>query len=113
MASLKARSIHAHYTVLFKKIGDRKGDKVIQVYLADQVASLEPWEKKLTGFKRISLDPGEEKRIEFRIPPRDLSFVNRDLKRVVEAGKFEVMIGNSAEDLVLKESFQVESDYSL
>lgn len=96
-----------------KNVGYIKGDKVTQVYLADEVASLEPWEKKLTGFKRISLAPEEEKRIEFRITPKDLSFVNRDLERVVEAGKFEVMIGNSSEDIVLKDSFLVESSYAL
>lgn len=101
----KDEKVNVEVTV--RNTGEREGDKVVQLYLRDCCASLEPWEKVLRGFERINLDPGEEKKVKFELNPKDLSFVNRDLERVVEPGKFEVMIGNSSEDIVLEEELFV------
>jgi beta-glucosidase len=54
--------------------------------------------KELRGFQRVSLDPGQTKTVEFTVGPDELSFLNRDMHRVVEPGAFKIMVGgNSAE----------------
>jgi beta-glucosidase len=80
--------------------GDRQGDEVVQLYIRDQVSSVTRPVKELKDFKRISLQKGETKTVEFSITPDKLQFYNIDMKRVVEAGKFDVMVGgNSVETM--------------
>ena len=55
--------------------------------------------KELRGFERISLKPGETRTFSFRLGPQELQFFNRDMKRVVEPGKFTVMVGPNSVDL--------------
>jgi beta-glucosidase len=47
----------------------------------------------LKGFERITLKPGERRRVEFTLTSEHLGFYNRDLKYVVEPGAFKVWIG--------------------
>ena len=62
--------------------------------------------KELKGFQRISLQPGEKRRVEFTLGPESLGFYNREMKFVVEPGEFKVMVGSSSED-VIEKSFAV------
>ena len=55
--------------------------------------------KELRGFRRISLNPGETKSVEFTLGPDELSFLNRDMHRVVEPGVFTIMVGGNSVDL--------------
>ena len=71
----------------------------MQLYLHHQVASVTRPVKELRGFSRIHLKPGESKRVEFKLGPADLGFYDRDMKRVVEPGKFDVMVGASSADI--------------
>jgi beta-glucosidase len=90
-----------------KNIGDRKGDEVVQLYLNDVVSSVTTPIKELKGFKRVALEPGEKQTVEFILTPDQLSLINQDMKRVVEPGIFEVMIGSSSEDIRLEGNFEV------
>jgi beta-glucosidase len=54
---------------------------------------------ELKDFARITLNPGESRKVEFTITPEKLQFFNREMKRVVEAGEFEVFIGPSSDKL--------------
>ena len=56
--------------------------------------------KELRGFRRVSLNPGETKTVEFTLGPDELSYLNRDMNRVVEPGAFEVMAGGNSVDLI-------------
>ncbi len=78
--------------------GEVDGVEVVQVYVNDIVSSLTTPIKELKGFCRVELKAGESKEIEIEIPYNSLSLINRDLDRVVEAGDFELMIGNSSAD---------------
>jgi len=93
-----------------RNVGDREGDEVAQLYIRDPVASVTRPVKELKGFKRVTLKPGEEKTIEFTLMLEDLSFLNSEMKRVVEPGEFRVMVGSSSEDIRLTGSFTVK-DY--
>lgn len=80
--------------------GNLRGDEVVQMYIRDEVSSVTRPVKELKGFKRISLEPGETKTIEFVIGPEELSFLNRDMHRVVEPGMFKIMAGGNSEELI-------------
>jgi len=78
--------------------GKRAGDEVVQLYVRAEVSSVTRPVKELRGFERTSLKPGETRTVSFTLGPKDLQFYNRQMKRVVEPGKFTVMVGpNSAE----------------
>jgi beta-glucosidase len=76
-----------------------RGDEVVQLYIHDEVSSVTRPVKELRGFRRISLNPGETKTVEFVLGPDELSFLNRDMHRVVEPGVFTIMVGGNSVDL--------------
>jgi beta-glucosidase len=76
-----------------------RGDEVVQLYIRDEVSSVTRPVKELRGFRRISLNPGETQTVEFTLGPDELSFLNRDMHRVVEPGAFTIMIGGNSVDL--------------
>jgi beta-glucosidase len=79
--------------------GAVRGDEVVQLYIRDDVSSVTRPVKELRGFRRITLNPGETKSVEFTLGPEELSFLNRDMHRVVEPGTFTVMVGGTSIDL--------------
>lgn len=85
-----------------KNTGTRAGDEVPQLYLRDELASVAQPLMKLAGFRRIHLEPGEETRVRLHIPLIQLSMLNRDLRRVIEPGRFRVMVGGSVVDVRLR-----------
>ena len=82
--------------------GTRKGKEVVQLYIADKVASVTPCVKRLRGFDKVAIAPGATETVSFTITPQDLAFVGRENEWITEAGEFEVMIGD------LKGMFEVE-----
>ncbi|KAF0152346.1 MAG: glycoside hydrolase family 3 protein [Ignavibacteria bacterium] len=85
-------------TVEIKNTGKLKGEEVVQMYIRDMFSSVTRPVKELKGFKRISLEAGETKTIMFPITYEHLAFTNIDMQYVVEAGDFEIMVGNSSRD---------------
>jgi beta-glucosidase len=76
------------------------GDEVVQLYIRDDVSSVTRPVKELRGFRRISLRANEAKTVEFTLGPDELSFLNRDMHRVVEPGMFTIMVGGNSVELV-------------
>ena len=87
--------------------GKRTGDEVVQLYVRDVVASVTRPVKELKGFQRITLQPGEKKRVEFVLTTAELGFWNREMRFTVEPGEFKVMVGANSEEL-LDAAFEVE-----
>ena len=79
--------------------GKVAGDEVVQMYIRDQVSSVTRPVKELKGFRRITLAPGEAKTVEFALGPEALAFYNQEMRRVVEPGLFDVMVGGNSIDL--------------
>jgi beta-glucosidase len=79
--------------------GGVKGDEVVQLYVHQTVSSVTRPTKELRGFERVTLAPGEKKTVTFTLGPDELSLVNRAMKRVVEPGTFEIMVGTSSTQL--------------
>src|SRR6185437_11391229 len=88
--------------------GRRKGDDVVELYVKQEVSSVTTYEYDLRGFERVTLDPGEKKTVQFTLHPDDLAILDKNMNWTVEPGKFQVMIGNSSEDIKLKKEFEVE-----
>jgi beta-glucosidase len=55
----------------------------------------------------VTLNPGEKKTVRFRLAARDLAFLDRNLKPVVESGEYEAMVGASAHDIRLRGRFDI------
>lgn len=91
-----------------QNIGKRKGAEVVQLYINDEVSSVVTPIMELKGFEKIWLEPGEKKRVEFKLTPDDLAFVNLDMKPLVEPGTFKVMVGSSSADIRLEGKFEIE-----
>jgi len=73
----------------------------------DEVASVTRPMKELKGFKRLTLNPGEKRKVTFKLSATQLAFYDREMRLVVEPGEFKVMIGGSSEDIRLTGKFEV------
>ncbi|WKL47756.1 glycoside hydrolase family 3 C-terminal domain-containing protein [Flavobacterium pectinovorum] len=82
-----------------KNTGNYDGDEVVQLYIKDVYSSVTTPRKTLKGFKRLFIKKGETKKVEFTLTADELSIWNREMKRVVEPGDFEVMVGGNSTDL--------------
>lgn len=80
--------------------GKVRGDEVVQLYVRDEVSSVTRPIKELRGFRRIALDPGEKKTVEFNLGFDQLSFLDREMRPVVEPGTFKIMVGGNSVDLI-------------
>jgi beta-glucosidase len=90
----------AKVSVNVTNTGNVKGDEVVQLYIRQEVSSVTRPIKELRGFRRLSLNPGETRRVEFSLGPAELSYLNRDMHRVVEPGIFDLMVGGNSVDLI-------------
>ncbi len=70
----------AKVTVEVTNTGKIAGDEIVQFYIRDVVSSVTRPVKELKGFARVSLKPGETKRVTFEITPDKLAFHNIDMK---------------------------------
>jgi beta-glucosidase len=73
--------------VTVKNTGNREGKEVVQLFVSDLIASLTPDVKRLRGFEKVDLKPGESKTVTFKLPLKDLAFINTDNKRTLEANQ--------------------------
>lgn len=80
--------------------GSKDGEEVVQLYINDVYSSVTTPFKTLKGFERVYIGKGETKKVSFTLTSEELSIWNRDMKKVVEPGEFEVMVGGNSQDLV-------------
>lgn len=79
--------------------GRRAGDEVVQLYVRDDQATVTRPVIELKRFQRVRLSPGQRRTVTFELTPRDLSFWNVAMKRVVEPGTFTISAGPNSVDL--------------
>jgi beta-glucosidase len=73
--------------------GDVAGAEVVQLYVADETASVVLPPKMLKAFERVCLEPGQSRRVEFALQPRDMAVLDAGMKWTVEPGRFRAIIG--------------------
>jgi beta-glucosidase len=69
---------------------------VVQLYLRAEVSRVTRPVMELKGFQRITLAAGEKRAVTFEVGPEQLSYHGLEMKRVVEPGRFRVMVGGSS-----------------
>jgi beta-glucosidase len=79
--------------------GERVGDEVVQLYIRAEVSRATRPVLELKGFLRVTLAPGERRTVTFEVGPDQLSYHGPDLKRIVEPGRFQLMVGGSSAEL--------------
>lgn len=80
--------------------GKVAGTEIVQLYVRDLVGSTTRPVKELKGFKRVWIEPGETKKVEFELETNELAVFDKDFTAVVEPGNFNLWIGpNSKEGL--------------
>ena len=89
--------------------GQVAADEVVQLYVRDPVALVARPVKELRGFARVPLKPGETRRISFRLAAAQLAFWDAGRWRV-QAGRIEVMVGASSDDIRLRGAFTIAAD---
>ncbi|WP_300794102.1 fibronectin type III-like domain-contianing protein [uncultured Bacteroides sp.] len=89
-------------SITIKNTGKYTGKETVQLYIRDLTASITRPIKELRGFEQVSLNPGEEKKIVFKLSNEELGFELKNKGWIVEPGKFDIMIGVNSRDLTSK-----------
>jgi beta-glucosidase len=76
--------------------GKREGTEVVQLYVHDRVAPTSRPVRELKGFQRVTVAPGEHKKVEFTVPANDLGSYDPSMKWIVPAGTYDVWIAPDA-----------------
>jgi len=90
--------------------GARAGEEVAQFYLRDMVSSVVRPVMELKGFQKVSLAPGEQRRLQFMVDRDTLSFHNTKLDWVAEPGEFDLMVGGASDAIQLQGKITLVED---
>ncbi len=103
-SDLKVRAAGDGFEVSFmvENTGGREGDEVPQLYLHPRRASVVQPPMQLRHFSRIHLKAGEHVAVTFFLPESDFKVVTPSLQQVVEPGDFDVMVGSSSDNILLR-----------
>jgi beta-glucosidase len=98
-------------TLFLQNTGKVTGSQVVQLYVKDNESTLVRPEKELRAFQKVSLKPGESKEISFTLTERDFAYYVPNLGRfAVESGTFELCVGFSNQEIIVRETLEVVSD---
>jgi len=92
-----------------KNTGNRVGKESVLLYSSDLVASIVPDNKRLRDFQKITLLPGEQKTVTFRLPAKNLAFVGADGKWVLEEGDFVLKIDRQTVEVLCTQTKKWET----
>jgi len=95
-------------SVVLKNTGKRKGDEVVQLYVRRLNSKVEWPDKELKGFSRVSLNPGESKKITMTLPISQLRYWDAKIHDWrLENGTIQLMIGSSSSDIRVVKSIDI------
>jgi beta-glucosidase len=86
----------ADVTVFVENTGARDGDEVVELYIRRRAASVTRPVAELKGFQRVTLKPGEKRRLDFNLGPKKLGFYGLDMKYAIEPGEYEITVGTNS-----------------
>lgn len=90
-----------------RNTGTVAGDEVVQVYIVDKLSSVARPVKELIGFRRITLDVGQSRRLHFTMQLSQVAFFDAKMRWVVEPGEMDVLFGSSSQDICLQGNFTI------
>lgn len=101
-------------SIKVKNIGKRTGKEIVQLYVKENNSSVIRPLKELKAFKKVELEPDEEKSVRFTLGKRAFAYYDVSLHDWhVKSGKFEILVGKSSRDILLNETISVESTVKL
>jgi beta-glucosidase len=89
-------------SVTLTNSGQRAGKEAVLLYVRDVVASITPPGKRVRRFAKIHLEPGQSRTLTFKLRMSELAFIGSNNKPLLEAGDFEVMVGNLKDKFTLQ-----------
>jgi beta-glucosidase len=88
--------------------GDREGAEAAQIYVRPMKPGVARPLKELKGFAKVSLTPGQRRKISVRLDQRAFAFYDTDKKGwVAEKGDFRILVGRSSRDIALDGDYQL------
>lgn len=107
VAASSVDGVVADVSLVVRNTGERKGREVVQLYVGDRVSSVATPLLELRGFEKVTLGAGEEATVRFELRPEHLALLDGDMRRVVEAGVFDVLVGAASDDIRLRGELRV------
>ena len=92
------------FSVDVTNTGERAAQESVLLFSRDLVASLTPDNKRLRGFEKVSLTPGETATVDITIKGSDLAFVGYDGKWILEKGDFKIVCGGQSLNIACSET---------
>ena len=87
-------------SIRVKNTGSMAGSEVVQVYVRDVECRFDRPEKELKGFRKVFLQPGEEKTVAIEITKADLAGYYMDFGEwITQPGEFDILVGTSSRDI--------------
>ena len=93
-----------------KNTGNMEEEDVVQLYVRKKFASCVLPSKLLKGFCKVNLKVNEVKKVIFEIPSEIFAFTDENLKLKIEEGIYEIMVGNSSEDIKFKDEIEIKGN---
>jgi beta-glucosidase len=84
------------YSAEITNTGTIAATEIVQLYVRDLVGQVTRPIKELKGFQRVTLQPGETRRVQFRLSAADLAFAGLEDLPIIEPGRYHVWIGPSS-----------------
>ena len=88
----------ASVSIKVTNTGKRAGDEIVQMYIHHVVSSVVQPMIALRGFKRVHLEPGASTSVSFEVGFDELAILDAQMKRIVEPGPVDILIGSSSTD---------------
>lgn len=115
-SNLKINKIEDTYEISFKikNIGNYDGKEIVQLYIQKENSKIYRANKELKAFEKIELKAGEEKEVKILIDKSAFEYFDVNLKRWnIEDGQYNILIGKSSRDIVLKDTINIEADKNI
>ena len=85
-------------SVTVTNTGSRTGKETVLMFITHKVCPVTPFVKRLRGFTKIELKPGESRTVSFTIKDEDVSYIDERMKTAVGQGPFTVTVGDQSLD---------------
>jgi beta-glucosidase len=95
-----SKNDEAEVSLVITNTGKKEGQEVVQLYVHEQKPTVMRPEKELKSFVKVSLKPGESKKVTLKLNKRSFSYYSPEKKDwVANKGKYDILIGSSSRDI--------------
>ena len=95
-------SVALQVSATIRNTGRVSGDEVVQLYLHDVLGTVARPVIELAGFARVTLAPNVSQTVTFNVSRAQLSMLDANMKRIIEPGRWRILVGASSRDIRLR-----------